>query len=93
MKLYIYITDIPQYIKGDLDWCLMVSARGDLGDTTDWILAGSVDAKLIVDENNLRQQAVKNIEKEEEKARAEFQVKMDRFDIRKQNLLAISHDS
>jgi len=59
----------------------------------DWILDDSVDAKLIVDENSLRQQAVKNIEKEEEKARAEFQVKMDKFNIRKQNLLAISHDS
>jgi len=93
MKLYIYITDIQAYLRGDYGWCFDASSRSDLHQTTIYALAGEVEVELGVDENKLRQKAVETIEEKEKIARAEFQVVMDRFKDEKQNLLAISHDS
>jgi len=93
MKLYIYITDIQQYLKGEHSWCFTASATNDLENYSPYKLVGEVEVELDTNEVKLRQKAIKIIEEKEQNARAHFQITMDEFRDEKQKLLALSHDS
>ena len=91
MKLYIYITDHESALKGDFAWSITTSSREDLGENTDWLLAGEVDVELSVDNEAISMSAINNLDKEIQETRAVSEAKITELERRKQELLAITY--
>ena len=91
MKLYIYITDMERALKGEYEWSLTASSRGDMDTLPDWTLVGEVELDFNMDSTEMTKAAVEQIEQEREKVKAELSQKMQKLDDRKASLLAIEH--
>jgi len=90
MKLYIYAMEIEEVLKGDFDWSLNISSRGDL-DLNDWVLMQEVDIELNVDREKLTGIAVKNLDDSIHKINGKTQAAITELEGRKQSLLALTH--
>ena len=94
MKLYIYIRDYEAVSKGDFEFSLDITSRGDLQESqyfNDWFLVGEFDIDLDFDAAVMAKAAVEQIEKEREAIKAELSQKMQKLDDRKASLLVIEH--
>ena len=95
MYLYFYVTDADKVLSGQLMYGIRVSEESpeDFHMSNIWPCIGDCDVDLDIDNQKLTQQAVDIIEKEEDKTRAEFEVKMGLLNEKKQSLLSIEHKS
>ncbi len=84
-KLYIYVTNAEQVVTGDKPH-LHADTYNDLK-IDGWILAGETDVSVEINLDDIRDSAVKNIDEEESKLRAQLHA----CETRKANLLAITH--
>ena len=92
MKLHLYISDTADFVEGKFDYAFSVYAE-----KYDWLkrpYVGSFEMDISkVDVGELTQKVIADIEAEEDKQRAEYQIKMDMLATKKANLLSITHDS
>ena len=88
MKLYLYITDVDDYLEGNYHFHAIPGETGIDG----WFLAGIVNIDLsAVEDDKIRDYALGVIDKEEEETRGEFEVKMGLLKEKKQRFLSITH--
>jgi hypothetical protein len=92
MRLYLYITNAEDYLKGSLDFSLNCSSRDDL-EGGGWIKAGSAEVDIDIDDRTLRQHAIGQIESEETELRAVMSGKLNQLESRRRNLLALTHET
>ena len=92
MKLYLYISDTADFVEGKFDYAFSVYAE-----KYDWLkrpYVGEFEMDISkIDVNELTQKVIADIEEEENKQRAEDQIKMDMLATKKANLLAITHEA
>ena len=93
MKLFIYVTNISDALKGDFEWSLNASTRNDLADGTGWFLFGEVETELTIDRELFTDKAIENIDDKIQEMRAETEAKITDLNRRKQELLAITYQS
>ncbi len=90
MKLYLYVREADEFLRGDYRWSLQVSDAKDFIPGT-YFPAGEINVNLDVDIDALRNHALGIIDEAETETRAEFEVKMGLLKEKKQNLLSITH--
>jgi len=102
MKVYIYISDAEGWLRnlnmdpdGNPDayreHYIQVTTSDGM-DEHGWVRIGEMELPdFNVTDDQLRKAALGNIDREEKKQVAENEVKMQRFDERRQQLLAITH--
>ena len=90
VKQYVYITDADKFLSGDYNFCFSVSNDDSYGYDS-WILCGEVDIEVTVDNDAVMKSAIDAIDEQEEKTRAEFEMKMTMLKTKKANLLSITH--
>ena len=91
MKLYIYVMNTVEYLRGDYSSSLTVSDHKDMETYSDWFKVGEVDVDIKADEHKIIQHTLHVIEKKKSKVNLEFSEKLDLLEARKQQLLAITH--
>lgn len=93
MKQFVYISDPEQWLSQSEDVRSGLLYMTDSPDMTDygWVLVQEVDIQVDVSDDIVRKAALAHIEKDEKKAVAENEIKMQRFKERRQKLLAITH--
>ena len=89
MRLFLYITNVDDYLNGGYSFHAVV--KDAYGHIDGWFLAGSVDFNPSVDEKEMRDYALGAIDNEEKETRAEFEVKMGLLKEKKASLLSITH--
>jgi len=90
MKLYLYIANEEDYLNGCYDYAFTLYAKKH--DWNERIFVQDVEVNIAnIDRTEITQKVVDTISKEEEKTRAEFEIKMGMLEEKKQNLLSITH--
>lgn len=94
MKLFAYITNAEQFLEGSefsIASSIHVTSHDDMSEYG-WFPLGPVNINVEgIDVDLLRGVAVEEIKKDEKKEMAEHEVRMQRFEERRQNLLAIAY--
>ena len=92
MKLYIYICNPESFLQADYGLSLNISSyKPDYAEDVfeNWIYAGEVDVEIDINEKEIRQCATKALDKQLQRVRAESQIRVDRLETRKANLIAL----
>ncbi len=94
MKAFIYIRDNEAYLRGDFDFAFDVFADKELPERIrpEYIFVQEIDIEP-VEILDVTQAAVTSLDEEITNTRAEFQNRISKLEERKQNLLAITHES
>jgi len=93
MKLFIYVTDVEEALKGDFNWSLTISSRDDFEDTvSSYVRVGEVDVDLDLDREALTKTAVDNLEEQITEVKAKTTAAITSLEARQQNLLALTND-
>ena len=93
MKIFIYITDMEEALRGDFAWSINCSSRDDLSDTggNKWYLVGDVEVDLDLDRKKLTQLAIKNLDEQIKEIKATMTIAVTQLESRQQNLLALTN--
>lgn len=102
MKIYIFINDIDDYLRGNYRYCFTASADADYGKNytgedepnKDWPFIGEVEIDIAqLDHVAITKQAVEIIDHTKLRTQAEYQKKIDMLDEKRNSLLALPGDS
>ena len=93
MKIFIYITDMEEALRGDFAWSMNCSNRDDLADMGEnkWYLVGDVEVDLDLDRKKLTQLAIKNLDEQIKEIKATMTIAVTQLESRQQNLLALTN--
>ena len=74
MKVYIYVTNPIEALKGNFEWCLSMSTRGDLGTSvdSDWTLVGETDIDIDLNHEKFSKIATDALDAKEKEITAKF---------------------
>ena len=92
MKLYIYVTNPIEALKGDFNWCLNTSTRNDLGDHVDWFLVGETEVDLDLDFNKMSKIAADALDAKEKELTAKFTREIEVLKEERSKLLSIEYN-
>ena len=90
MKMHAYISNIEDYLAGSYDYAFTLYVEKDDWNKRPYIGVVDVDISK-VNNYSLTQSAINIVAEEEEKTRAEFEVKMGLLNEKKQKFLSITH--
>ncbi|MCP4083249.1 MAG: hypothetical protein GY743_23765 [Planctomycetaceae bacterium] len=91
MKYNVYATDAEEYITG-VDSSLVMREPTDLPDPNwGWAKVGEVEFTPTVPESDIREAAVKELDREMHQRREDFTRGMEELQRQKEELLAITH--
>ncbi len=93
MKLFIYVTNIEDALKGDFAWSITASSRDDLdGRGVDsYQLVKEVEVELDLDREALTGKAIDSLSEQINDIKAKTTAAITLLEARQQNLLSLTH--